>query len=263
MSDFRFQSRQRSSRRRQLLAATVAVIILFVLDVATGGAIRGAVRGAVSILWNGSAHARSAITNTGYFRTHRSLAAENAALRDQVAAYKEDAAAYDTLMAENEQLRALVHIAAQERGVTAPIVSSFRASPYGTFLVGAGEREGVRGGSLVLTSDGFVVGTVRELHAHTALVQGSLASGSDTDVIIGSTAATLEGRGGGNGRVELPRDIAVATSAPVIAPSLGSRPVGIVGRVESAPASASQIAYVQLPVNLSSLRYVYIVPPRD
>lgn len=263
MADFRFQPQRKSSRKRQLFFATIAIVLIFAFDVVSGGMLRGIVRGVVTGIWSGTAHVRASITESGYFRSHRSLATENASLKDQVASYQEDAAAYDTLQAENEQLRALVHLAATTAGVTAPVISSFDSSPYGTFLIGAGKSEGIATGSLVLTADGFVVGRVSELHAHKALVQGILASGSDTEVLIGSVAVTLEGRGGGNGRAELPRDVAVATNTPAIAPSLGSRPVGIVGRVESAQASASQTAYVQLPLNLSTLRYVYIVAPRD
>lgn len=263
MVEYRFQSQRRVGRRRQLALATIAVVAVLLADVASGGALRGVVRSTLGGIWAATAHVRESIANTGYFRTHRSLAAENAALREQVAQYQEDAAALDAVEADNEQLRAIVHLAREGSGVTAPVVSSFATSPYGTFLIGAGGKDGIRAGSIVLTPDGFVVGRVSEVHPHDALISGVLASGSSIDVVIGAIAATVEGRGGGNGRAEMPRDVPVATGTPAIAPTLGSRPIGILGRIESSQANAAETAYIQLPVNLSTLRYVYIISPRD
>ena len=262
MAEFRFNAQRSRARRRRLFIVSALVVLLVVIDVVSGGALRSIVRSASSGLWRASASIRENIANTGYFTSHRTLAAENATLKDSLAAAQEDAAAIEELRGENDQLRALVHLVGDQQGVTAPIVSSVNASPYGTFLLGAGESDGIALNSLVMTADGFVIGTVTELHPHTALISEVLAGGTDTEVVIGTTPATVEGRGSGNGRAEIPRDVSIATGTPAIAPTLGSHPIGIVGRVESAQASASQTMYLSLPINIAALRYVYIVAPR-
>lgn len=262
MAEFRFNAQRSRARRRRLLFVSALLVLLIGFDLISGGMLRSVVRTASAGLWRVSASMRASVTGTGYFTSHRTLAAENATLRESLAHAQEDAAAIDELRSENDQLRLLVHLASEQPGVTVPIVSSVSASPYGTFLLGAGAGDGIALDSLVETQDGFVIGTVTELHPHTALVTTALAGGANIETVIGSTPTTVEGRGNGNGRAEVSRDVVIATGTPAIAPTLGSRPIALVGHIESAQASASQTLYLSLPVNLAALRYVYVVSPR-
>jgi cell shape-determining protein MreC len=262
MAEFRFHSPRRDSRRRRLLVATAVVLVIFAIDLVSGGSLRSIVRVSFSGIWNATAHVREAVLGSGYFSSHRALASENARLRNEIAQLQEDTAALTLVRAQNTQLSSMTHLASDQPGLTAPVVSSMSASPYGTFLVGAGSRDGVVPDSLVLTADGFVLGRVSEVHAGQSLVTSVLESGTQTESLIGGIAVTVEGRGGGNGRAALPRSAVVATGTPVIAPSLSARPIGIVGHIDSNPTSAESTAYVVFPVNLSTLQYVFIVTPR-
>lgn len=260
VSQFTFDAPHGRSGRRKLIYATLLVLVLLVLDGISGGSVRALVQRSVSLVWVASARARSAVFDTGYFSSRRSLSSENASLRSQLDKSAENAAAYEVARRENELLRALLHLVQQEKGITAPIVSSVRSSPYGTFLVGAGERDGIVTGSLVITQGGFVVGTVSEVRQRTALVTEIFAGGAEVDVSVNGAVAPAEGRGGGNARVLIPRGIEVSAGDVVSSPQLGGRPIGLVGYIESDTSSAEQIVFVSLPVNLSSLRYIYIVP---
>ena len=94
------------------------------------------------------------------------------------------------------------------------------------------------------------------------MISSSLQEGSwlpVVEVTVAGSATLLEGRGGGNARALLPRGVEVKENDPVFAPSLGSRPVGVVGSIESDPSLAEQTIHVSLPVNLDSLRYVYVL----
>lgn len=256
--------RQNKSPHRRLLAVTALVVFLFVLDVLTGGAIRHRLRGGVVVMAEWSRSVGAGIAGTGIFSTRASLEAQNRSLAEELAQFEERAGGYEALRAENEQLRAFVRLVESSpggaQGVTAPIVSSIRTSPYGTFLIGAGEAEGITRGSSVLTSGGFVVGLVTDVGAHTAVVSEIFAPGASIDAIVGSAAISAVGSGGGNARAKVPRALTIRVSDPVVAPGLGQRPIGIVGSVASSSASASQDVYIALPVNLSSLKYVYILP---
>lgn len=259
-SRFSFEASQGRSGRRRLLYATLLILALLALDLLTGGSIRSLVRSGASGLWSMSASVRGGITGSGALASRSSLAHENALLREQLERMTERAAAYSSLQQENEILRALLRLADDQQGITAPIVSSVRSSPYGTFLIGAGQGDAVQPGSLVLTEGGFVAGRVSEVHARTTLVTEVFAGGGEIDANINGVVVMAEGRGGGNARVELPRDATVQVGDPVVAPQLGGRPIGVVGRIESDPSSASQTVYINLPVNLAALRYVYVVP---
>ena len=260
MARFDFDGRENRSGRRKLGYATLLVLVLFALDLLSGGSVRALAQRAMSSVWVASAQMRSGIFESGYFASRGSLARENASLRELVAKNTEKASAYETLREENVLLRSLLSLSNTESGITAPIVSSVRSSPYGTFLVGAGAGDNLKTGSLVLTEGGFVVGSVSEVREHTTLVTEVFAGGSHIDVSIHGAVAGAEGRGGGNARVQMPRGIEVREGDPVIAPQLGGRPIGLVGKVESDSSSADQTVFVHLPINLSALRYVYIVP---
>ncbi len=245
--------------RRRLFAVTALIVILIVLDALTGGSVRGLVRSFTAGAWERTERVRSAITDSGYFSTHRSLAGENAALREQVAQYREKAAAYEVLLAENAQLRDALSLASGQRGMTAPIVSSFKSSPYGSFLIGAGTDDPIAAGDLVVTQGGFVVGSVSEVLTDTASVKGIFSAGQVTDALLRQHAIVVTGDGGGNAHASVPRSVVVKEGDPVIAPTYGGRAIGIVGRVESSPTSPDQEIFIRLPVNLSSLRYVFII----
>lgn len=255
---FTFAGARGRSGRRRLFLTTVAVVCIVLADILSGGFIRAHVRTAVSTVWNaGTAVARST-GGSGYFSSRRALATENASLRQQLARYEERAAGYETLKAENDDLRALLRLAQVERGITAPVVSSLRASPYGTFLIGAGENDVARG-DLVVSEGGFVAGKVSDVSARTALVSEIFAAGASLDVRVAGANVVAEGHGGGNARAKVPRGIKLATGDAVTAPSLGGRAVGVVGSVKSDESSADQTVYIRLPVNLSSLAFVYVV----
>jgi cell shape-determining protein MreC len=148
-------------------------------------------------------------------------------------------------------------------GITAPVVSSVRSSPYGTFLIGAGSADGITTGSMVLTVGGFVVGVVGDTGLHASIVTELFAPGASTEVIVHGVPGTARGYGAGNARITIPRGLAITVGDPVVAPGLGQRAVAIVGEVSSSSASASEEIYIRLPVNLATLAFVYVVPPRN
>lgn len=245
--------------RRRLLIATLIIVALVALDTFSGGFVRTTVRSVSARLWTSSAKLRTSIAESGILSGRASLARENMSLKDELAHYREKAAGYDVLLSENAALRAMQRLSELHAGITAPVVSSSRSSPYGTFLVGAGVEDTVARGDLVLTDGGFVVGLVADVQRDTTEVRSLFAAGVQTDALISGTAVTVVGDGGGNAHAGVPRGIVMKTGDPVIAKVYGGRAIGIVGRVESSPTSAEQTVYIRLPVDLAALRYVYIL----
>lgn len=256
---FEFGSSNRTSGRRWLLLITLIAIIILFLDLAGRGMLRSYARTAAAHFWTSGSAGEAAIEQTGFFATHSALAHENASLRAQVLQYQNNASANAILSEQNAQLRALVHLAGSTPGTAAAVVSSFLASPYGTFLISAHAPD-VAAGDLVLSDGGFVIGRVREASGSTSLVSEVFASDASVEGLISGADVTIDGYGGGNARAAAPRDAHISVGDVVIIPSLGARPAGVVGSVESSAASADQKIYIRLPVNLSSLRYVYVVP---
>ncbi len=252
--------RGHTSGRRHLFAATLLVIFLFSVDLLSDGAIRDTVRLGGTAISRGVARAERLFVGSSIFSSRRALVDQNQSLTEKLAWLEKRVAGGEALKAENDQLRALVHLAEDSSGVTAPIISSLYSSPYGTFLIGAGSEDGVALRSLVLTYEGFVVGVVSDTGSHTGTVTEIFAPGASIDALVSGAAISVFGSGGGNAHAEMPRNIPVAVGDPVVAPQFGQRAIGIVGRVASSSARASQDVYIRIPVNLASLQYVYIIP---
>jgi len=255
--------RHSNKNGRRLFFAVVLVIVIFLIDGVSGGNIREALRLGASYAWGAGARAGSALLDSGFFSTRRALERENQALRNEIARLQMRAADHEVIKAENESLREFVRLAESGNGITAPIVSSFRASPYGTFLIGAGVEDGVEDGDLVVVGDvelgGFVVGRVEDAGGGQSLVKGIFAPGERTEATIQGVGITVEGRGGGQARADAPRDAVIQAGDPVISTSFGVRAIGIVGRVEEGTGGASQRVFIQLPIPLASLEFVYVL----
>lgn len=230
------------------------------IDMLTGGSIRAKVQPVSAFVWRAGGSVYTTIFDSGYFLSHRTLARENAALRDQLVGNTENSATISALRDENASLRELVHLAETERGITAPIVSSTAASPYGTFLVGAGAADDIQEGTLVLSPGGFVVGVIVHVGERESMAKEVLGAGEQVPVLVHGASLVLEGRGGGNARASAPRETSIAEGDVVLAQGFGGKPIAVVGRVDAQPSQAEAELYVSLPVGLSSLRYVFLVP---
>ena len=254
-------SRSTQRGRRRLIVATVVIILIAFFDVVSGGMVRSLVRlVAVDAYAVGSALSRT-IGLSGILSTRAQLARENGELKSDLARLQDQVAQSAVLRQQNQEFRALLSVAEQSEGITVPLLSSFRASPFGTFLVGAGTNKAIGMGDIVETAGGFVIGRVSEVHSKTALVSQIFAPHASIDVNVGGAAATAEGQGGGNARLRVPHGVVVSVGDVVTAPEIAHRPIGVVGKVISNPADPYAEIYVRIPVNILSLQYVYVVSP--
>ncbi|OHB19460.1 MAG: hypothetical protein A2854_00635 [Parcubacteria group bacterium RIFCSPHIGHO2_01_FULL_56_18] len=242
------------------IVVVLVVGLVFGIDKVSGGLVRGYARRGGASLSAAASAATSVITENGLLSSKRALQKENIELKGAIAIRDENAARFKALEDENEKLRKMADLAATGDGVTAPVLSSFRASPYGTFMIGAGSVHGVSAGSVVLTEGGFILGVVTGISARIATVESLFAPGKEIEMNVDGNAFVAEGRGGGNARGEIARDASVAVGDAVLVPAFASRPAGVIGELQSASSSAYTTLYIRLPVNLDSLRYVYVLP---
>ena len=260
--------RQNKGRgRNRFIVAAVLVLVVLLLDGITGGSMRSLVREAASVVWGVGSSVSESISGSGLFSTRKALEQENRTLRNELSQLQLRSAAFDALLEESESLRKLVSLAEEERGITAPVVSSFRSSPYGTFLIGAGVEDGVNSGSIVLIGDaqagGFVVGYVEDAGRQTSLVKAVFAPGEETDAVIAGVSVSVNGRGRGQAQAEAPREAPIATGDIVFSARYGGKPIGVVGNIEREVGGASERVYIHVPVNLYEVRFVYVLPAQQ
>ncbi|HVM73971.1 MAG TPA: rod shape-determining protein MreC [Candidatus Paceibacterota bacterium] len=256
-----YHSRDTHSGRGRLLLATGIVLLLVVTDIVSHGIVRSSVRAGVSTVTSALREIGAHIAQNGYFASHAALAHENQSLQAEVAALQERAALATALQAQVDALSNIDHLVTSDPGITAPVVSSSLASPYGTFLIGAGTVDGITVGSTVLSTQGTVVGTVSDAGGHTSTVLEIFAPGRAINALLDGVALSVKGKGGGNASALVPHGLSIAVGDAVISPTLGERPIGIVGHVDNDPSSAAIQVYIGSIVNLDALRYVFVVPP--
>ncbi len=256
-----------SGGRKGVIIATAVILFVALVDTFSGGVVRDAARLVLAPAAHMMRTTSVALASGEFWSSRASLLKENGELRAERDRLRAREAGVLSLSLENAELAKMAHLAETESGgrsgdigIAAPVVSSFRASPYGTFLIGAGLSHGVKEESIALTDGGFILGVVADVSDTTSLVRMVFAPGETTDVVVGPVGFSLTGRGGGNASSEVPREAELREGDPVIAPRFANRPVGIIGKIESATSSAYADIYVVFPLNLNSIRYVYIVP---
>ncbi len=259
MMNWSLPNDQRRGRRRVVLA-TVMVVCIVAIDHSTGGGVGVWMRMSEARVWVACSGIMREVAMSGFFSSRRSLMEENAALRSRLALIQDKAARCDALEEETNALRAITHLVENAHGITAPVVSSWYSSPYGTFMIGAGLDDGVMQGSLVLSGDaaGFVVGRVVRADARSSLVMETFAHDMSFEATIAGASVLVHGKGG-YGRAAVPRGIALAVGDAVRVPAYGGRMVGVVSSVHVDAVNTAQDVYIALPSALDSLTFVYVV----
>ena len=252
-----YRPQQKNTGRGRLLYLTILFLVIFLLDMASGGKIRTLAQVVNSGIYQSWTSAARNITESGFFATRHTLELENASLREALAQFQSRDSAYRAMEDENARLRAFTGLATVRHGVTVPIVSSIETSPYGTFIIAAGINDGIARDSVVYGDSGYAIGIVAESSAGTALVKQFFAPTVDTEAIIGDVALTLSGSGGGNAAGKAPRDAIIREGDIVRGKTVGA-PIGVVGKIVSDVSSAYKQIYVRFPQNLSTMLFVYV-----
>lgn len=257
---------RQNKSRKPLLFATAIVVLVFVADALSGGSVRGIVRVGAARAWVAASQLMRPLSESGLFASRRALEAENTSLKQQLLTLQSRIADADALQNENESLRALVHLTLSGQGITAPVVSSFTSSPYGTFVIGAGSEDGITNGSLVLSGGsigGFVIGRVSDPDKHIALVTQLFAPNASVEATVHGVGIVATGSGGGNARAVVPHNAPIVNGDVVVSAGLGGRLIGIVGGVEEDTTGTNRTVYIGLPIDFAALQFVYVIPSRQ
>lgn len=257
------RSKDRESDTPLFVAFIVILLVagfVFGIDRISGGVVRSYAQEGGSVVWTAAAGAVSLVTESGFLSTRRALQEKNTQLTESLAMRDELIARFEALRTENQSLREMARLAASDSGITVPVLSSFSSSPYGTFRIGGGAAEGLQEGNIVLTSGGFVLGSITSVSQRSATVEAFFAPGKEIEMQVAGIPFVAAGRGGGNARGEVPRDAKLNVGDVVTVPAFGGRASGVVGTLESASSSAYISLYIRLPRNLDSITHVYVLP---
>lgn len=200
-----------------------------------------------------------------FFKTNKALIEENASLKNALGDANGKLLTYTLLEEENKALKESFGRATNEKKILAAILAKPSRSPYDTFIIDAGFREGIAKGDLVTAFETVAIGSIAEVFPHTAKVMLFSSPEQKTAVRLESSHITKEiiGQGGGVFVFSLPRDIAVVRGEMLSLPGINQKIVGTVTNTQMLPDDSFQTVTAKLPINIFELERVFVTFGND
>ena len=218
---------------------------------------------ALSPIWK----AENVVTNifrqgVANWRSRQTLIDENMLLKEQLTSLELQSTALNLARDREESLLALLGRKADAQGVIAGVLTRPPQSPYDLIVIDAGSDEMISPGSIVTLPEGPLLGVVSELLSSSAKVRLFSTAGEKTEAILErhSVPVILEGNGGGNFRIVLPRDTEVEVGDRIISPNLSYRLLAVVGEVKVEATDSFKEVLARSPANVFTLRWVSVLP---
>ena len=134
-----------------------------------------------------------------YMFEYEALAAENEALKEQLAQLEDAAREADSVARENERLRQLLELTESNEDfnlVDGYIISRSSVDWSSTFTINAGNNVGITPGMCAITANGEVVGLVSEVGSNYSVVKSVMDSSLEISGTIAATGESGMVRGG-------------------------------------------------------------------
>jgi cell shape-determining protein MreC len=187
---------------------------------------------------------------------------ENATLREELTALKRSTYVNRSLEEDNNQLRELLNRSSDNTlRIPTAVIHNTNLSPYDTFVIDRGARHGLRDGMLIVTDKHIAVGFIATAHERTSTVTlFSMPQLTFNALVRASTtqSATINGLGSGTMRARVPRDIGVSEGDEIALPTFETYVIGTVVAVEVSPEDAFKNVFIQAPINMYELRFVFV-----
>lgn len=197
---------------------------------------------------------------TNFFKNKNKLADENIMLKDKLVILELKSYDYDSLQKENDSLKSLLGRSGNAEKIIVTVVSKPPRSPYDTFIIDAGKNDQIKLGAKVYISEKIVIGMVKEVQSNTSIVELFSTQSINTDLINERTGNTFTvvGQGGGNYKLEVPKDADVLWGDNFLYPDSTAGIVGTVYFIDTNSQSAFKTVYIRVPVNVFSYRNLLI-----
>lgn len=255
----------RSSRPgRNLRPLLIGVFLLFVIF--SGSAVVQGLSSPVLYLayplFNIAGQAENNLNNIGGFlRGAKALLEANANLRSQNEFLTEENLILKERVKNYDELMGVISTSTLAKRLPARVISKPNRSPYDTLLIATtGGKNLFKPGALIFSSGGVVLGEIDQVYDFSARAILFSTPGKKLSVEVGEehTLATAEGQGGGNFKIVLPRGVDIRVGDKVVAPTISTDLLGVVGLVDSKPQNPFQTVYFKSPLNLYELVWIFI-----
>lgn len=202
----------------------------------------------------------SALSIADYFKFKSTLIARNQELEGEVLALKLKQVDYDLMLKENQDLKSELGRNADGERVITRVLSKPPLSPYDTVVVDVGTAEGIVLGNKAYMGENIVVGMVVNVTPRTSLVELFSNNDRKQEAVLSRTGTsfTLVGQGGGNMKLEVPKDTDIIWGDTFMYPTISSPIIGSVYYIDTNSQSSFKSVYVRVPFNVFSSKYLFI-----
>ena len=262
-----------------LIVAVLLAVGLAVISDLTGLSIPDmAVKGILTPIRSGASRlADGAEQIYNYIFGYESLAAENAALKEQLSALEDEARRADSVSRENSYLRSVIGLKENNPSwelVDAYVISRSSQEWSSTFTVSRGSNAGIEEGMCAITANGEVVGLVSEVGPNYAVIKSVMDSSLEISSTISSSGYNGMVQGGYASGLDgllrmnyLPSSAVIRNNDQVVTSGSMVYPRNlIVGYVVDAgfdDAGVAKYALLKPAVDVGSLEMVFIVTKYD
>lgn len=230
-----------------------------------GGAIftfmDGLIISAISPLWRTENAATAKLSGVGdFFRFRSSLVRENEALKERVTKLELEVVSRFSSTEGGDSPLSILGRKPESEGITTTVLVSPPQSPYDTLVIDAGESDGVTPGSSVFMPEGPILGVVTEVFSGSAKAKLFSAPGEKTRALLErhNIPVTIEGAGGGNFRIIVPREVEVMIGDRILSADIFSHLIGIVGDIKMEPTDSFKEVLAKSPVNIFGVHFLLI-----
>ena len=238
-----------------------AYVLLALLFVYLGGAFLGSIASKGTRVFFGAASyfENSSAVLPEYLRSRTDLLAEMNELNAALSAHSGDAATIARLIAENDELHALLGTSSEKR-ILAGVIGRPPQIPYDVLYLDRGSRDGILLGAVVYHANDQAIGYVSAVYDTSALVTLFSTYGVTATVYVfgPNVYATAYGEGGGVVRIAIPQGLQVTEGDVVVIPSVPVGTLGVVTHVESVATEPEQNAYLTFAAPIQSLHAVSV-----
>ncbi len=220
----------------------------------------------VSPLWS-LGHGVSALTQKVFpsVFSGAALVEENQRLQREIAILRLEEWRNEAIRNERDALRGLLgrSTSTDETLLLAYILAAPNFSPYDTLVLDVGEDTGIFPGAEVMTDGGFVIGNITDVMESRSVAQLYSSPGLTRDVLVGSARipAVAHGMGGGNYRIELPKNTDIAEGDEVSVIGEIEEFLGVVDRLIVDEKTGITTLFLRLPVNMTEIGSVIVRIP--
>jgi len=226
-------------------------LIVIVICAALAFIFSGPIVWALSVLSHTVSNTLSGLVPQG-LRSAATLQAENQDLRDKVTLLLAQNSDRTALAAENISLKAMLGRVEKEKIIYAIVLQKPPISPYDTFILDVGARNGVKVGNII-TVGNLAIGIILETNTGTSKAELFSSPQKVFEGRLGSKGISIQATGQGGGTFEslVPIGTIVSEGDALVLPSVSTKVFGIVEKVETLEEEGFKKVLFGLPINPS------------